>query len=223
MNRHHSWVFKTPHHPNTNGRDNPYRLADVCLATTAAPLFRSLAPIDDPYGGASYFVFADGGLWANNPVIVGLVEALELAAPGQPIEVFALGTCGRPAGRHIDRAKVHRGLVDWKLGGEAAVVSLDAQEFAFDNIARMLSRHLDRPCTVVRFPRGEIPADLMQYLDLDETRPAAAEALINQARHDVHLTNSICGESDHREGRLICTLFEDLPLAVIPEVSSVNS
>jgi hypothetical protein len=63
----------------------------------------------------------------------------------------------------------------------------------------------------------------MQYLDLDETRPAAAEALINQARHDVHLTNSICGESDHREGRLICTLFEDLPLAVIPEVSSVNS
>jgi patatin-like phospholipase/acyl hydrolase len=157
MNRHHSWVFKTPHHPNTNGRDNPYRLADVCLATTAAPLFRSLAPIDDPYGGASYFVFADGGLWANNPVIVGLVEALELAAPGQPIEVFALGTCGRPAGRHIDRAKVHRGLVDWKLGGEAAVVSLDAQEFAFDNIARMLSRHLDRPCTVVRFPAGRSP------------------------------------------------------------------
>jgi predicted acylesterase/phospholipase RssA len=219
MNRHHSWVFKTPHHPNTNGRDNRYRLADVCLATTAAPLFRSLAALDDPYGGPSYFVFADGGLWANNPVIVGLVEALELAAPGQPIEVFALGTCGRPAGQHIDRAKVHRGLLDWKLGGEAAVVSLDAQEFAFDNIARMLSRHLDRPCTVVRFPRGEIPADLMQYLDLDETRPAAAEALINQARHDVHLTNSICGDPEHREGRLICGLFEDLPLAAMPAPS----
>jgi uncharacterized protein len=223
MNRHHSWVFKTPHHPNTNGRDNRYRLADVCLATTAAPLFRSLAPLDDPYGGPSYFVFADGGLWANNPVIVGLVEALELAAPEQPIEVFALGTCGRPAGQHIDRAKVHRGLIDWKLGGEAAVVSLDAQEFAFDNIARMLSHHLDRPCTVVRFPRGEIPADLMQYLDLDETRPAAAEALINQGRHDVHLTNSICGDSDHREGRLICRLFEDLPLAGMAEAPSLTS
>ena len=119
--------------------------------------------------------------------------------------------------------KVHRGLMDWKLGGEAAVVSLDAQEFAFDNIARMLSRHLDRPCTVVRFPRGEIPADLMQYLDLDETRPAAAEALINQARHDVHLTNSICGDSDHREGRLICRLFEDLPLPVMAEAPSLTS
>jgi patatin-like phospholipase/acyl hydrolase len=96
MNRNHSWVFKTPHHPNTNGRDNRYRLADVCLATTAAPLFRSLAPLDDPHGGPSYFVFVDGGLLANNPVIVGLVEALELAASQQPIDLFALGTCGRP-------------------------------------------------------------------------------------------------------------------------------
>jgi hypothetical protein len=213
MNRHHSWVFKTPHHPNTNGRDNRYRLADVCLATTAAPLFRSLAPLDDPNGGPSYFVFADGGLWANNPVIVGLVEALELAAAAQPIEIFALGTCGRPAGQRIDRTKVHRGLLGWKFGGEAAAVSLDAQEFAFDNIARMLSRHLDHPCTVIRFPRGQIPADVMQYLDLDETRPAAADTLINQAHHDVNMTNSACGDPDHREGRLICGLFEDLPVA----------
>jgi patatin-like phospholipase/acyl hydrolase len=115
MNRNHSWLFKTPHHPNTNGRDNRYRLADVCLATTAAPLFRSLAPLDDPHGGPSYFVFADGGLWANNPVIVGLVEALEVAASQQPIDLFALGTCGRPGGHRIDRSQVNRGLVDWKL------------------------------------------------------------------------------------------------------------
>jgi len=213
MNRHHSWVFKTPHHPNTHGRDNRYRLTDVCLATTAAPLFRSLASLGDPHGGPSYFVFADGGLWANNPVLVGLVEALELAVPEQPIEIFALGTCERPSGQRIDRAKVHRGLLGWKFGGEAAAVSLDAQEFAFDNIARMLSRHLDHPCAVIRFPRGQIPADIMQYLDLDETRPAAADALINQARHDVNMTNSACGDPDHREGRLICRLFEDLPVA----------
>jgi hypothetical protein len=219
MNRHHSWVFKTPHHPNTNGRDNRYRLADVCLATTAAPLFRSLAPLDDPHGGPSYFVFADGGLWANNPVIVGLVEALELAAPDQPIEIFALGTCARPAGRRIDRADVHRGLLAWKFGGEAAAVSLDAQEFAFDNIARMLSHHLDHPCTVIRFPRGQIPADVMQYLDLDETRLEAADALINQARHDVNMTNSVCGDPGHREGQLIDRLFRGLPVSAVADTS----
>jgi hypothetical protein len=220
MNRNHSWVFKTPHHPNTNGRDNRYRLVDVCLATTAAPLFRSLAPIDDPNGGPSYFVFADGGLWANNPVIVGLVEALEIAAPRQSIEIFALGTCARPGGQRIDRTAVDRGLLEWKFGGEAAAVSLDAQEFAFDNIARMLSRHLDRPCTVMRFPREQIPADILQYLDLDETRQEAAEALINQARHDANMTNSACGDPQHGVGRLICGLFEDLPEVAVPETST---
>jgi patatin-like phospholipase/acyl hydrolase len=42
MAQHRSWVFKTPHLPTSNNRDDNYRLVDVCLATSAAPLFRSL-------------------------------------------------------------------------------------------------------------------------------------------------------------------------------------
>jgi len=62
----------------------------------------------------------------------------------------------------------------------------------------------------------------MQYLDLDETRPAAADALINQARHDVNMTNSACGDPDHREGRLICGLFEDLPVIANDELAQLT-
>ncbi len=218
MSRHHSWVFKTPHQPNTNHRDDPYRLVDVCLATTAAPLFRSLAPIRHPSGSPGHFVFADGGLWANNPVIVALVEALQMAAPGQPVEIFALGTCARPAGQHIEFSDTNWGLLEWKLGGEAAALSLDAQEFAFDNIARMLSNHIDHPCTVIRFPREQIPANVMPYLDLDETRPQAVIALINQAHHDANMTNSACGDPTNKDGQSICRLFLGLPVAP-PEAS----
>ena len=39
MNTHRSWVFKTPHLSNSFGRDSDYQLVDVCLATSAAPLF----------------------------------------------------------------------------------------------------------------------------------------------------------------------------------------
>ena len=48
MSRHHAWVFKTPHLPNTRHRDDGYRLADACLASTAAPIYRSIARIGNP-------------------------------------------------------------------------------------------------------------------------------------------------------------------------------
>lgn len=72
-----AWVFKTPHDPKNNHRDDNYTLIDVCRASSAAPLFRSLAAIDHPRGNGCD-VFTDGGLWANNPVIVALVEAFRI-------------------------------------------------------------------------------------------------------------------------------------------------
>ena len=66
MSQHRGWVFKTPHLPDTSHRDDHYTLVDVCLATTAAPVYRSLAVVDHPDTNShSFNVFVDGGLWAN--------------------------------------------------------------------------------------------------------------------------------------------------------------
>lgn len=213
LTQHRSWVFKTPHLQNTNRRDDNYRLVDVCMASTAAPTYRSLAAIDHPDGPDSdgYNVFADGGLWANNPVLVGLIDALEMTESGRRIELFCLGTCPLPAGEQVGRTELNRGLQAWKFGGLAAGLSIDAQEFAYDHMARMLATHVDRPCEVIRFPRDQIPAALMPYLDLDDTRPEAISALINQARTDANMTNSICGSPTDHTGQLICGLFSDVP------------
>ena len=69
MGQHRAWVFKTPHlKDTTNHRDDDYTLVDVCLATTAAPIYRSMAIVDHPDNNAGgYNVFVDGGLWANSP------------------------------------------------------------------------------------------------------------------------------------------------------------
>ena len=212
LSQHRSWVFKTPHLRNTNHRDDNYRLVDVCLATTAAPIYRSLAAVDHPNTGVSgYRVFADGGLWANNPVLVGLIDALEMTKPDRAIEIFCLGTCPRPVGTQVLKGDVHWNLVNWKFGGVAAALSVDAQEFAYDNMARMLVKQLDRQCEIVRFPHGQLPASLMPYLDLADTRQEAMDALINQARSDADMTNSRCGDEDNRQGQLIRHLFMDSP------------
>lgn len=221
MSQHRGWVFKTPHLKDTNHRDDDYSLVDVCLATTAAPVYRSLAAIDHPENDAGGFnVFVDGGLWANNPVLVGLIDALDLTEPGQEIHIFSLGTCPLPAGEQIPKTAINRGLPEWKFGGEAAGLAVDAQQFAFDHMAKKLARHVNRKCTVIRFPSEKVPAALIPYLALDETRPEAIRALIDQARTDADMANSKCAYADtDPEAALICALFDSAPARSKPLAS----
>jgi hypothetical protein len=225
MSQHRAWVFKTPHLNDTNHRDDDYTLVDVCLATTAAPIFRSLATVDHRGNQTGRFnVFVDGGLWANNPVLVGLIDALDMAEPGQEIHIFSLGTCPLPAGEQIQKTAVNRGLLDWKFGGEAAGLAVDAQQFAFDHIAKKLARHVDRKCTVIRFPSEKVPAPLIPYLSLDETRSEAIDALINQARTDADMANSKCSYADtDPEAALICSLFDSAPPRTNPLISRARA
>ncbi|RLB65919.1 MAG: patatin [Deltaproteobacteria bacterium] len=205
-----SWVFKTAHNSGSNGRDDDTLLVDVCLATSAAPIYRSIAAIEYGKGRSKatrYFV--DGGLWANNPVLVALLEAAGLAEPEQKIQVFSLGTCPRPSGEAPGISERHRGLAGWKFGGEAASLAIDAQQFAYDNMARMLSQHISHGCTVVRFPSDSIPASLAPFLALDETSDEAMEAIINQAKADASFTNSTCNDPTSADGALIRKLFAD--------------
>jgi hypothetical protein len=225
MSQHRGWVFKTPHLEGTTmHRDDNYTLVDVCLATSAAPIYRSLAAVDHPDPGAPGFnVFADGGLWANNPVLVGLIDALDLTKPGQEIHIFSLGTCPTPAGEQIAKNAVNRGLYEWKFGGEAAGLAIDAQQFAFDHMAKKLARHVERRCTVIRFPSEKVPAALIPYLGLDDTRPEAIEALINQARSDAQMTNSKCAYAEWEpDAALICALFQSAPPLTEPLASRMS-
>ncbi len=65
---------------------------------------------------SGYNVFVDGGLWANNPVLVGLIDALDLTERGQEIHIFCLGTCPLPAGEQIPKGAVDRGLYEFARG-----------------------------------------------------------------------------------------------------------
>jgi hypothetical protein len=212
MSRHRSWVFKTPHVPGTKHRDDGYTLASVCLATTAAPIYRSMARIENP-DTHGHRTFVDGGLWANNPVMVGLIDALEMTGRNDRIEIYCLGTCPRPEGELLDDSAVHRGLLGWRFGGEAISLAIGAQEYAFDNMARMLAKHVDRDCKLVRFPQGKVPAQMMQHLDLDETSEEAMAALTGQAQTDVDETLAQCRDTSSQTGQMLNRLLNDLPVA----------
>jgi predicted acylesterase/phospholipase RssA len=213
MSEHRAWVFKKT--AKSGVRDDRYPLVDVCMATSAAPIYRSLAAINDPNTPAGpQQVFADGGLWANNPIMVGLVDALTIAAPDRPIEIFSLGTCPRPEGDHLDAESAHRSMLDWRLGADVAPLSISAQEFAFDHMARLLANAISgcgRQIRRVRFPNKPVPASMMPYLALDDTRPEAMDRLVAQANTDGDLTKSACDDPNSEDGRMIRRLMNDLP------------
>ena len=116
-------------------RDGDVLLSDAILASCAAPIYFDPAQVD-------HYLLADGGLWANNPSIIALVEAVSKF--GQPIErihVLSIGT-----GRSTDfyrRSQFWGLLTGW---GRKKLVSyvLNLQSQASTNMTKLLlgDRHV---------------------------------------------------------------------------------
>ena len=68
-------VFKFPHKKGSLERDNNVTVKDAIMSTTCAPTYFPVHKIST--GGLLGGYFTDGGIWANNPSLVGIVEALQ--------------------------------------------------------------------------------------------------------------------------------------------------
>lgn len=203
---HKAWAFKTPHDPTSSQRDNNYSLVDVCLASSAAPIYRSLAVVPQPDNNTSATTFVDGGLWANNPVLVALIEALRNTEPNSEIQIFSLGTISPPTGSVIDLQSPHWGLREWQFGGKAVELALDSQSFVSDQMAKMLTSHIDRVCSITRFPHPLVSGEQARLLQLDNSSDAAINLLQQLASVAVDDTNQLINsreETGYRIGHLL--------------------
>ncbi len=99
-------IFKTPHHPDFR-LDWREEMVTVALATSAAPTYFSIYK-------DSQRRFADGGVWANNPVMVALVDALTCnALERDQIDILSLG-CGDAEITISDAQVLQGGLWHWR-------------------------------------------------------------------------------------------------------------
>ena len=124
-------VYKTAHHSRLM-RDYKERAVDVALATAAAPTYfpthRSMAGVP----------LIDGGLWANNPVGVSVVEAISvLDWPKDSLKILSLG-CTEPLdvnwGRRISLGKSY-----WAF--KLLDVFMHAQSNSSIGTAKLLAGH----------------------------------------------------------------------------------
>ena len=84
------YVYKTAHHPRLL-RDYKEKAVDVALATAAAPTY--FPPHRSPTGTP----LIDGGIWANNPIGVAVVEAIGMLDwPRDSLKVLSIGCTTEP-------------------------------------------------------------------------------------------------------------------------------
>lgn len=105
-------------------------------------------------------------------------------------------------------------MLDWSLGADVAPLSISAQEFAFDHMARLFANAISncgRSIRRVRFPNKPVPASMMPYLALDDTRSEAMDRLVGQAHTDADLTKSACDDPQNQDGQMIHRLMNELP------------
>lgn len=148
------FIFKTPHHPDYR-KDGYELMTTIGKATAAAPTF--YAALDS--GGYRY---VDGGVWANCPAMIGVVDALACFAiePGQ-IRMLSLG-CGREP-YLVDDGKAVGGLWAWR---HALFAAMDLQGQNALGQARLLIG----PANVVRLEPQPARA-----IELDDWSRAKAE------------------------------------------------
>lgn len=157
------YIFKTPHHERLK-RDWKVPMWKVAMATSAAPTyFPSFRKVD-------HLRLVDGGVWANNPCMIGIIEAVSLfEVPLDAIRVLSLGTTDVVKGRpdNLDKG----GLWQWRK--EAVEVILRGQSIG----AYTQAQHLLGKEKIIRLD-PKVPDGLFELDKLSE------EQLIAKAAHE---------------------------------------
>jgi patatin-like phospholipase/acyl hydrolase len=107
------YVFKTPHHPDFT-KDGGERMVKIALSTSTAPTY--FQPFDS--GGYRHL---DGGLWANNPIMVGLTDALSCFDVDRgKIRILSI-SCDDSPFVVTDKQVTAGGLLYWTKALDAAI------------------------------------------------------------------------------------------------------
>ena len=154
-------VYKTPHHPGYF-LDGDKPMAEVAAATSAAPTY--LEPVlQDGY------ILLDGGIWANNPTMMGLVEALTcFTVERENIVVLSLG-CGQDGFRINPTQAAGAGQYQWR---EIIYVAMHYQSLNAVNQAGLLLGR-DKVTRLDRVENAE-PIDLDDWVKARELLPNEA-------------------------------------------------
>lgn len=150
-------VFKRDYEKFT--RDNGFSCVDVALATSAAPTYFPAHKIGDE-------LYVDGGLWANNPIIVALTEyiyTIKQTNRFDGLSVLSISSCEKPYGETPD--EINRGFLGWRhtLFDYYSLGQSQSNLFLFEK----LKQDMDFQLSIERIKNGAISGKQDNLIEMD--------------------------------------------------------
>lgn len=167
------FLYKTPHHPDYQ-KDRHKKFAHVALHTTAAP---SYYPGVDDDG----YLMIDGGIWANNPVMNAVVDALAcFDVPRDNIRVLSLGT--GEATFTVDQKARSGGALEWAFMRSFSAAARAQSKNALGQAYLLLGKN-----NVVRIdvPESDRPIALDDVARSVRELPLVARSLVEGSGHHI--------------------------------------
>lgn len=163
--------FSTPK-ATANPETHDWALRDVCRATSAGPTFLPAFKVNRPdEKPARYFIFSDGGLFANNPSMCVIVEALRIHRtqwladhPGAtsddygkvpPIRLLSLG-CGTEHARDASTKEDHKEPTSMPKSPSGA--------YSYAHIKDIITMLRDGTASTVAYQAGVLNEEPHKYL-----------------------------------------------------------
>ena len=186
-------VFKKPF--GNYYRDGNLNMVDVALATSAAPTYFPLAKIDHP---SLQGLFADGGLWANNPTLCGVLEALDhFVGPDKPYstyKVLSIASIAQPNGWRFKGSR-RRSFLKWK--DRLFQTTLDGQSYFTDFFAQKIISNTTPRGSYFRIPPPkQLSEEHSKDIDMDLASTASLDTLMMLGNTQGTLYTT---RSEHRE------------------------
>ncbi|GAA4366199.1 hypothetical protein GCM10023185_37180 [Hymenobacter saemangeumensis] len=178
------YIFKFDHKEGQLSRDNKARYVDVALATSAAPTYFPVAE------NANYDnkQFIDGGVWANNPTLVGFVEALRYFVGNgkqfQKLSILSVSSLTLTGGEKAGKDRF-RSFFGWR--DSLFETSMTGQSLFTDYFMSRMNEVNDVNVKYLRIPCPDVSHEQASQVQLDVATPAALNLLSGKGNDQGYL------------------------------------
>jgi len=155
--------------------DDKTRYVDVALATSAAPTFFPMAELEI-YDNNQ---FIDGGVWANNPTLVGYVEAMTkiIGKDYGALDILSISSLNLTGGKPVGMRRM-RSFIGWR--DDLFETAITGQAKFTDYFMANINKISKVPVSYFRIPSTVIGSKQESFVQLDVASKRAIKLILSK-------------------------------------------